>query len=461
MATMSSVPTLPPQPIKSVIVVGAGLAGLRTVDALRTQGFRGHITVVSNESLPPYDRPPLSKKLFEATAPTFLSDDMQCDLDQLADVVEYDAQALTLDIAGAQPKLVISQANKQQHTQRTLTADALVIAVGAPPQHPSSWTNVHSLYTWNDAQRLRTDLPSGSRLTIIGAGWIGCEVASVAAANGYTVTVIEAGETPLAQQLGPKIGARIAPWFNAPGLELRCGERVTGVQTTAAGLLTTEVIPVSGDTASLPATALHADVVLAAVGVSPATQWLDNVLTRSKNGAIYTNALGLASTRANSKCLVFAVGDCALRSDAIHGQIPGGHWNTALTDPEVVAATLCAIDNAATASVDVQPPHIPTPTPHVFSTQFGHDLNLFGTPDVMNDEVIVRSYSQDSWTALYVSSYSDVTCEDPSIHVTGIFTVNAPRDAATARRFLSQGPVTLQHTKASDPHTPLKNTRVS
>lgn len=483
---MPTQPTLPSRLTRSIIVIGGNLAGLRTVDALRSNGFDGEITVVSDESLPPYDRPPLSKSLLANDEPVFFADDINADLDALASHVLYATRAVALapapagDAAGSGWRVTVAPIPALIHddspdSQRVLTADAVVLAVGSSPVRPTGWENTSRLYTWDDAVTLRAQLTRPGKVVIIGAGWIGSEVASVAASAGHEVSVLEAFPTPLFRQLGEVVGRRVASWFEDAGVDLHTGARVSDVlaagQDSPAGdgALVGAVGPqgsapfrVVFSTAQGTTQSLDADMVLAAVGARPNTSWLEGSLQLSESGAVPTDEWGrviaapssgdafgsLDSPASLNTTLpgLFAVGDCALRRDAVHTLVAGGHWNTALTDPDRVAqAVLAQLDGIRA------PEHAPaTPTPYVFSTQFDRDVNLYGTPDLEHDEVAFRDVEGSGWSALYLRQDGATT------FLTGVFTVNTPRDAAQARKLLAGGPVVINPDLAIDSAKQLK-----
>lgn len=211
-------------PISSIIIIGTGLAGLRTTSALRDQGFTGKITILGTEPHLPYDRPPLSKKLLAHSEPVFLHDDLGLILHDLTSHV-YSGWTITgLEITedtDGQPQATVT-ATSPDAAPKKFTADAVVLAVGSAPIVPSGWAGTHKLYTWEDAQRLRSALIKSEQqeVVIIGAGWIGAELATVAADAGHQVTVVEAQDTPLAAQLGTQIGTITASWYADKGINL-------------------------------------------------------------------------------------------------------------------------------------------------------------------------------------------------------------------------------------------------
>lgn len=378
-------------PPREVLVVGAGLAATQTVAALRERGFDGRVVVLGSEGVAPYDRPPLSKHLLDRTAPTWLTDEVGADLVTLADEVHLSRPARGVRVTGDRPAVATDVGD--------LDADALVVATGARAVLPAGWQAALTLHTWADAEVLRAAVGAGRRLVVVGAGWIGAEVAGVVAAAGGEATVVEAATTPLSAALGASVGALTAPWYAAAGVRLLTGAQVVDVQPDRVRLA--------------DGTELVADAVLAAVGARPATAWLGDALPREPDGALRVDET-LAVIGAPRH--VRAVGDVTLRRSPRHGWVPGGHWDGALRTPAVLAADLLG----AGGPVD-------DPAPYVFSTQLGHELALFGLPEP-GDDVELRGDPADGggWTALWFRPGTG-TCS-------AVLTVDRPRDVGAARR---------------------------
>jgi NADPH-dependent 2,4-dienoyl-CoA reductase/sulfur reductase-like enzyme len=405
-----------------VLVVGTGLAGARTVLELRAQGFAGRVTVLGAEGVAPYDRPPLSKHLLDRPAPAWLADELAADALALADEVHLAAPATGL--------AVHDDGVDVRTAEGPLHADAVVVATGAAAVRPPAWGAALTLHTAADAERLRARLgfragataaAPGRRLVIIGAGWIGAEIAGVTAAAGVDVTVVEAREAPLGTALGPVVGALTAPWFERAGVRLRTGVPVATVAEGAVTLADGTVLP--------------ADVVLAAVGARPATAWLGDALPRDPDGSVRVDE---RHAPVGGSWRVRVVGDAARRRSARHGWVPGGHWDAALRGPAVAVAGLLGTDPAE-----------PDLAPYVFSTQLGHELALYGLPGT-DDEVLLRGdpAGAEGWTALWFTPGTGT--------LTAAFAVDRPRDVGGARRLFA-GPAlpVLDRERAVDPAVPL------
>ncbi|WP_226921009.1 NAD(P)/FAD-dependent oxidoreductase [Georgenia subflava] len=404
---------------RSVVVVGAGLAGLRTAAELRSQGFDGELTVVGAERLPPYDRPPLSKELFTRTAPVWLAEDGLGDLHELADTVLLGRRAVALEQADDGGRVHLDAGDGPDE----LRADAVVLALGAVASIPTAWAGALTLHTADDAARLRAALIPGTRLVVVGAGWIGAEVAGLAAARGCEVTVVEMAPVPLERQLGPVVGARTADWYAEAGVDLRCSTRVVSVRPGEVDVA-----------ATAGSSTLRAEVVLAATGVRPATGWLDGVVPLGPRGALPVDATGRVT---DGPGWLRAVGDCADMTVPGLGVVPGGHWDGALNHPALLVADL--LGRAAP----------PVPAPYVFSTQFGRELAAVGAVPAAAD-LLLREDGR-GWTALHVARGPD------GVRLLGGATVDRPRDVSPLRKLLAGGArPALDPALAADPAVPLR-----
>lgn len=417
----------------SVLVVGAGLAGSRTVLELRERGFTGHITVVGAERVPPYDRPPLSKHLLDRPAPAWLADELGTDALAAADDVRLSTRVEHLVLSpdgrvgdgghggdGGDDAVRAVTADGS-----TITAGAVVVATGARALRPPAWASALTLHTAADADVLRARLAVARTLVIVGAGWIGAEVATVAAAAGIEVTVVEAGPVPLGVALGPVVGGLTAPWYATEGITLLASSPVAEVDTRGVTLH--------------DGLRLRADVVLSAVGVRPATQWLSGTLPLTPDGAVAVDA---THTPVGGPAAVRVVGDAARRRSTRHGWVAGGHWDAALRGPAVAVASLLG-----------QPLTGPEadPAPYVFSTQLGHELALYGQPRP-GDDLVLRgdpaAAGGAGWSALWFTPATD--------ELTAVFTVDRPRDVARARRlFAGEDLPRVERAAAADPGTAL------
>jgi 3-phenylpropionate/trans-cinnamate dioxygenase ferredoxin reductase component len=410
--------------------VGAGLAGAQTVAALRARGFDGRITLLGAEGVPPYDRPPLSKELLTRPEPVWLSADLGVDVEALADDVRLAEPAEHLELRPG--GVVVTTA------RGTVEADAVVLAVGSVPVVPAGFAASALLHTAADADRLRAALRAGAaggpRLVIVGAGWIGAEVAGVAAGAGADVTVLEAAGAPLSRQLGAEVGAHLTGWYAAAGVRLRTGAAVTEVDGSGVRLADGEHVP--------------ADLVLTAVGARPASAWLEGTLPLDPRGALLVDADG----RVPGHPGVWAVGDVASRAHPVFGTVPGGHWSAALHDPDPTVRAMLGVGPGGAGHA-----------PYVFSQQLGHDLALLGLPATAGPEtspVVLRGTPGDGpWAALYLDPADPgPAARDGVATVRAVLLVDSPRDVGGVRRLMGRGePLRLDLARATDPTVLLKD----
>ncbi|MGO9080372.1 MAG: NAD(P)/FAD-dependent oxidoreductase [Streptosporangiaceae bacterium] len=384
---------------RPIVVAGAGLAGLRTIEELRAAGYGGAITLLGAERRLPYDRPPLSKKLLAGE----LDDTtLRPDLSPLDVTVRLGERAV-----GLAPGVVRTDRGEHRF-------DRLVIATGACPAALPGPGPQRFLRTLDDALALRALLAPGLRLAIVGAGWIGAELATAAAARGCQVTVLEAAAAPLAAALGPQAGALTAPWYVAAGVDLRLGEPVESVQP--------------GGLALAGGGWLAADEIVTAVGVRPDVGWL------AGTGVALDNGVAVDSQLRASVPGVFAVGDCAAFWSRRYGRrLRPEHWDVALRAPAALAASLLT----GTGSYD--------PVPYFWSEQFGKMVQYVGSHS-RGDRLVLRGDpASDRWTACWLAG----------ARLTALLTVNSPRDLAQGRRLIESA-AGLDPGRLADPAVPLR-----
>ena len=384
------------------MVVGGGLAGVRSVEALRARGFAGRITLIGEERHRPYDRPPLSKAVLAG------------ETDSTAVDSDLDALEVTVRLGTAAKGL---RDGVLETTEGEIEYDGLVIATGATPIRLRGEGRQYVLRTIDDARALRERLTPGTRVAVLGAGWIGAEVATAAARAGCAVTVIEAAEAPLAGALGPEVGAYTIPWYAEAGVELRLGAPVGSVDPDGITLM-------SG-------TRVRADVVVTGIGVRPAVDWLKGSGVAVDNGVLVDEHL--RSTLPN----VVAVGDCANWWSRRYGRrMRVEHWDTAISAPDTAAATLLGED----AVYD--------PVPYFWSEQFGRMVQFAGDR-IGAERTLLRGDPRTGakWAVCWL------TAED---RLAAILTVDRPRDVVQGRRIAERGQ-RLDPRRLTDPSVPLRD----
>jgi len=383
-----------------VIIVGGGLAGLRSVEALRAQGYAGGLTLVAAEPCLPYDRPPLSKAVLrgetEDTTVTADWDALGCEL-----LLGRRATGLGDDL---------------ETTEGPLGFDGLVIATGATPLRLPGEGPQHVLRSVDDARALRAGLRPGARLVIVGAGWIGAEVATAAAKAGCRVTGVEAADAPLAGAIGAEVGSRTAPWYAEAGGELRHG--LKGAAGGPGGL----------DLAG--GGSIEADMVLTGVGVRPETAWLEGSGLALENGVVVDERLR------TGRAGVFAVGDCAAWWSPRFGRrLRVEHWDTALNAPDVAAANLLGGERSYDA------------VPYFWSEQFGRMVQYAGHHPVADTMVWRGDPDGSGWAVCWLSGD----------RIVAILTVDRPRDLLQGRRAIAAG-ARLDTVRLADPGVAVKAT---
>ncbi|ALE74714.1 pyridine nucleotide-disulfide oxidoreductase [Pseudonocardia sp. EC080625-04] len=333
--------------MRDVTVVGASLAGLATVRALREQGFDGRIVVVGDEKHAPYDRPPLSKEFLAGSASE--EDIALAGPDDAEPAAEWRLGRTAIALDG--PGRVVTLDDGER-----LASDAVVLATGArartlPGELPRG---AHTLRTLDDARALRADLVPGRRLVVIGAGFVGAEVASTAAGLGLDVDVVEAAPVPLHRALGPELGAACGLLHEHNGVRLHRGTGVAGLggspRVTAVRL---------DDGRELPA-----DVVVAGIGAAPNVEWLAGSGLELDDGVV-TDSRGVTALPG-----VVAVGDCArTHRDYTGSRLRLEHWTNALQQPAVAIAALLGTTHTLPSHHAV---------PYFWSDQYGHRIQFAG-----------------------------------------------------------------------------------
>lgn len=339
-----------------VLVIGAGLGGVRTVEQLRTAGYPGRISLVGAEPHVPYDRPPLSKQILTGAWEPGRA--ILRTLDQLEDLgvrahLGLAATTLRFGAPGARGPVPIEV---ELADGATLFGDAVVIATGlAARRLPDQPDAVHSLRTLEDALALRDRLERIDSLLIVGAGFIGAEVASAARGRGVAVTVIEAQPAPAVGALGPRVGALVSRMFTEAGVDLRLGQAPTGFDEAAPG------VALRTDDGARH----HADAGLVAIGGVARLDWLNSAPppTAGLAGGLPCGRTG----RVHGWDRVWAVGDVAVWDDPVDGVARRHeHWSTAGDQAAVVARDLLGATPSRT-----------TP-PYFWSDQFGLKIQLIG-----------------------------------------------------------------------------------
>lgn len=363
-------------PTDRLVVVGASLAGLRAVEAARKAGHTGPITLVGDEVHVPYDRPPLSKAYLDVGEPESTVFREEAHLrDELGVELVLGSPATGLDPghdSGAGQVIV---------GDRRIPYDALVVATGARARTLPGvdLDGVHALRTLDDAVAVRDGLERGARVVVIGAGFIGSEVASGARKRGLDVTVVEALETPLVRACGEAPGRWIAGLHERHGTRLLCGNGVEALH----GDTHVEAVELADGTV------LEADLVVAGIGALPNVEWLDG------SGVVLENGVLCDETLASSVPRVYAAGDVANWVNPVFGRHQRlEHWTSAAE--QGAAAARNALNPAEAKPYKT--------VPYFWSDWYDSRIQFVGTPQA--DEVLLVDGDPelgDRWVALYRS----------------------------------------------------------
>jgi NADPH-dependent 2,4-dienoyl-CoA reductase/sulfur reductase-like enzyme/ferredoxin len=355
-----------------LVVVGASLAGLRAVESARRAGFAGVITLVGAEEHLPYDRPPLSKEFLtavEAPAATTLRAESVL-RDELQVHLRLGSPATALDPAGR----TVWVGNEPLHYT------ALVIATGATPRSlpgTEGLTGVHTLRTIDDARQIRAALDTGARTVVVGAGFIGSEIASSARQRGSTVTVVEAMPTPLARPVGEQMGAVLASLHERNGTTLRVGVGVDAIEGDGR----VEAVRLADGSR------IEADLVIVGVGVSPNTDWL------AESGLELGNGIECDKTLQTSSPGVYAAGDIASWPNPLFDtRMRLEHWTIAAEQGGAAARN--AIDPTNPAAFET--------VPYFWSDWYGKRIQFVGVAAGAEEiELVAGDLDGDTFLVLY------------------------------------------------------------
>jgi NADPH-dependent 2,4-dienoyl-CoA reductase/sulfur reductase-like enzyme len=384
-----------------VVVVGASLAGLRAAEELRALGHTGVVTLVGDEPHLPYDRPPLSKQVlagskpFESTALNVVGGsleelDLEWRLGQRASGLDLEAREVLL--GGGE----------------RLPFDGLVIATGASPKRlpgTDHLDGVHTLRTLDDCRAIRAALDAGPhRVAVVGAGFIGAEVAATCRGLGIDVSMIEALPVPLERGLGPTMGSVVADVHRDHGVDVRLG---VGVVLIEGGSHVERIRLTDG-------AVLDVDLVVIGIGVSPNTEWLDGSGLTLDNGVVCDATCTAAPG-------VVAAGDVARWPNTRFDELMRvEHWDNAIAMGTHAARSLLAGSSAEPFA----------PVPWFWSDQYDRKIQLAGLAGPDDDvEVVWGSAEERRFVAFYGRGR----------RVVGVLGMNQPAKVMTWRPLVEQG----------------------
>ncbi|AZQ39714.1 NAD(P)/FAD-dependent oxidoreductase [Streptomyces cyaneochromogenes] len=325
--------------MRHIVVVGASAAGLAAAETLRRQGHDGTLTLVGDEPLAPYDRPPLSKQVLAA----------EWEPDRLALRTAGDLAGLDLDLrlGVAATGMRLADGAVELADGSTLPYDGLIVATGVRPRRVSG-EGGHVLRTLDDAVRLRERLTPGRRLVVVGAGFLGAEAAAVAWRLGCEVTLLEPAPVPLAHAVGTEVGQVLTRAHLERGVNLRCGATVAEVTGDGVRLADGELV--------------EADEVLVAVGSRPNTDWLEGSGLTVGDGVVCDEYCRAARD-------VYAAGDVARWYNPLFGQSMRIEHRTNAAEQGMAAARNLL-------NPDARKPF--APVPYFWSDQYDMKIQAYG-----------------------------------------------------------------------------------
>ena len=383
---------------RAVTIVGASLAGLNAAEALRREGFDGPVTLIGAETHLPYDRPPLSKQV--------LAGDWEPERAALTDPEELEEDGIEARLGVRATALDLDARELTLNTGETLEFDGLVIATGARCRTMPGTDGiggVHVLRSLDDCLALRTDFEAmPQRVVVVGAGFIGAEVAATARGRGLDVTMVEALPTPLSRVLGDEMGEVCAEVHRDHGVDLRTA---VGVERISGDGRVERVTLSDGST-------IDADVVVVGIGVIPNTEWLDGSGLEVDDGVV-CDASCLAADS------VTAAGDVARWPNELFGEtMRVEHWDNAAQQGAHAARRLL---DAAVGPF--------TPVPWFWSDQYDRKIQLAGR--VRGDDevrVVTGSVEERRFAAIYGRAG----------RIVGVLGFNRPRHVMRYRALIEQ-----------------------
>ncbi len=341
------------------VIVGGGLAGAKAAEALREEGYDGPVVLLAAEDEQPYERPPLSKD--------YLRGESERDSARVHPSGFYDEHDIEVRTGTTAERIDTGGRSVTLAGGECLRYDRLLLATGAEPRRlrvpGAELAGIHYLRDLADADALAGRLDAGGRLVVIGAGWIGAEVAASARLKGLEVAMVEMANTPLERVLGPELGGIYAEIHRAHGVDLRTGVGIASFEGGSGGV--ERVRLADGST-------LDCDFVVVGVGVTPRTALAEQAGIAVNNGILVNDRLE------TSEPGVFAAGDVA---NAIHPfyrrLIRVEHWANALNQPATAARAMLGKE----ASYDL--------LPYFFSDQYDVGMEYSGHATEW-DEVVMR-----------------------------------------------------------------------
>ena len=345
---------------KNIVIIGGGLAGAKTAEALREKEFTGSVTLVAAEDHLPYERPPLSKE--------YLAGKGSFDDTVVKPAAWYEENNVTLKQGVRATKVDAANHQVTLDDDSVLDYDKLVLATGSTvhklPIPGADADNVYYLRTVEDSDAIRATFGDDKKLAIIGGGWIGLEVASAARGAGTAVTVLEGAKLPLLRILGDTVAQVFADLHTSNHVDLRTEVKIQDIVTEGGRAVGVRLED---------GTIIEADNVVIGVGVAPAVDLAEAAGLEVDNGVLVDASLRTSDPD------IFAVGDIANHDHPVLGhRIRVEHWATALNQPATAAA--------AALGEGVQYTNLP----YFFTDQFDLGCEYVGHATGSEEQVYIR-----------------------------------------------------------------------
>jgi 3-phenylpropionate/trans-cinnamate dioxygenase ferredoxin reductase subunit len=401
------------------VIVGASLAGATAAFSLRENGFDGDIVLIGAETAPPYERPALSK--------TYLAGDVQLDKLLVRPAQDYETHRIELRLGQAATALdpdrrIVTLADGEQ-----IFYDHLVIATGAanarPPIPGIDLAGIHQIRTAADADVMRAELPGLNRAVIVGMGFIGCEIAGTLNGLGVHVTAVDPMPGPLWGPLGPQLSDLVRRWHESRGVQLINNVGVTAFLPHGDGGAYVAAVELADGRR------LDAELVVAGVGVRPATAWLNDAPVHLVGGAVGVDVDGRTNVPG-----VYAAGDVSATWDEhLRSHVRHEHWANAIDQGQRVARAITG-----------QPQPAPA-VPSFWSDQFDRSLQYAGHHDADCDLVVRGDLDEAGAPLVAFFLRADV--------LAAVLTVNNGKELRRAQRLIGQ---TVDPAALADPAVDLR-----
>ncbi|MGF7119751.1 NAD(P)/FAD-dependent oxidoreductase [Rhodococcus sp. BE178] len=340
-----------------VVIVGAGLAAVRAAEELRQSGYGGELVIVGDEPHLPYDRPPLSKEVVRGE-----NDDTT-----LRPREFFDEQRIDLRLGAAATGLDRENRTVSLSDGTEIAYGDLVIATGLTPRRIPGLPEldgVHVLRSVDESRALRADLREGARALVVGAGFIGCELAASMRGLGLDVVLVEPQPAPLASVLGEQVGALVGRMHRDEGVDVRAGVGLASL--TGDGRVSGAVLS--------DGTELDVDVVAIGIGSVPVTGWLEG------SGVALGNGVLCDEVGRTDDPHVWAIGDVAAWRHETGGHKRVEHWSNAGDQAKILAGALTGTGD----------PDAPAQVPYFWSDQYGLKIQALGTVSADDDVHVIK-----------------------------------------------------------------------